>query len=158
MTTGEVVVKHLDGVEQILVLYPYVVEGGFTVVSKSPDGFYDAHFGMILQQNPHVCNEGYNAKPRNPETERGNAPMDMDARCTEPAAQSNARGAQHAPQRAGAAYRSPVVATYDPATERLQWGSKAPGGFSTPGTLAPRTLGEESWKWLFLQPLMKTQE
>ena len=53
-------VKHLDGIEQILVLYPYVVEGGFTVVSKSPDtGLYDAHFGMILQQDPHVCNEGY---------------------------------------------------------------------------------------------------
>ena len=33
-------------------IYPYVVEGGFTVVSKSPDtGMYDAHFGLILQQN-----------------------------------------------------------------------------------------------------------
>ena len=32
VTTGEVVVKHLDGVEQLLVIYPYVVEGGFTVV------------------------------------------------------------------------------------------------------------------------------
>ncbi len=49
VTTGEVVVKHLDGIEQILVLYPYVVEGGFTVVSKSPDtGIYDAHFGLII--------------------------------------------------------------------------------------------------------------
>ena len=49
VTTGDVVVKHLDGVEQILVIYPYVVEGGFTVVAKSPDtGLYDAHFGMIL--------------------------------------------------------------------------------------------------------------
>ena len=38
VTTGEVVVKHLDGVEQVLVIYPYVVEGGFTVVSKSPAG------------------------------------------------------------------------------------------------------------------------
>ena len=36
VTTGEVVVKHLDGIEQLLVLYPYVVEGGFTVVSKEP--------------------------------------------------------------------------------------------------------------------------
>ena len=36
VTTGEVVVKHLNGIEQILVLYPYVVEGGFTVVSKEP--------------------------------------------------------------------------------------------------------------------------
>ncbi|MGH3346906.1 MAG: MCE family protein, partial [Nocardioides sp.] len=41
VTTGEVVVKHLDGVEQVLVLYPYVVEGGFTVAAKSPDtGLY----------------------------------------------------------------------------------------------------------------------
>ena len=36
VTTGEVVVKHIDGVEQILVVYPYVVEGGFTVVSEVP--------------------------------------------------------------------------------------------------------------------------
>ena len=32
-------------------IYPYVVEGGFTVVSKSPDtGLYDAHFGLILTE------------------------------------------------------------------------------------------------------------
>ena len=36
VTTGDVIVKHLPGIEQILVIYPYVVEGGFTVVSKSP--------------------------------------------------------------------------------------------------------------------------
>ena len=37
-------------------IYPYVVEGGFTVVSKSPDtGLYDAHFGMILTSEPPVC-------------------------------------------------------------------------------------------------------
>ena len=53
VTTGEVVVKHLTGIEQILVIYPYVVEGGFTVVSKSPDtGLYDAHFGLILTNEP----------------------------------------------------------------------------------------------------------
>ena len=61
VTTGDVVVKHLDGIKQILVLYPYVVEGGFTVVSKSPDtGLYDAHFGMILTTQT-VCHQGYGA-------------------------------------------------------------------------------------------------
>jgi phospholipid/cholesterol/gamma-HCH transport system substrate-binding protein len=158
VTTGEVVVEHLDGVEQILVLYPYVVEGGFTVVSKSSNGLYDAHFGMVLTQEPHVCNEGYEGTNRRDPNDGSNVPMNMNARCTEPAAQSNARGTQHAPQRAGAAYRAPVVASYDPGTHRLHWGSRVPGGLSSPGTLAPRTLGEESWKWLFLQPLMKTQE
>jgi phospholipid/cholesterol/gamma-HCH transport system substrate-binding protein len=75
----------------------------------------------------------------------------MSARCAEPAAQSNPRGAQHAP-RVGAHYRAPV-AYYDPATHELTWGSKAPDGLSSPGTLAPPSFGEESWKWLFLQPL-----
>jgi phospholipid/cholesterol/gamma-HCH transport system substrate-binding protein len=158
VTTGEVVVKHLDGVEQILVLYPYVVEGGFTVVSKSSNGLYDAHFGMVLTQEPHVCNHGYESTNRRDPNDGSNVPMNMNARCAEPAAKSNARGAQHAPQRAGAAYRAPVIASYDPDTHRLRWGGKVPGGLSSPGTLAPRTLGEESWKWLFLQPLMKTQE
>ena len=35
------------GLRQVLVLYPYVIEGGFSVVSKSPEtGLYDAHFGL----------------------------------------------------------------------------------------------------------------
>ena len=153
VTTGEVVVKNLDGVEQILVIYPYVVEGGFTVVAKSPDtGLYDAHFGLILQQQPHVCTRGYEGTNQRPPQDGSNAPMNEDARCTEPAALSNARGAQHAPGRAGAAYRAPV-ASYDPDTGKVRWGGQVPSALTSPGTLAPRTLGEESWKWLFLQPL-----
>ncbi len=59
-TTGEIQVKHIDGLSQILVAYPLVVEGGFTVVGKDPlTGKYDAHFGMILTENPKVCHEGY---------------------------------------------------------------------------------------------------
>jgi len=59
VTTGDVIVQHLAGVRQILVIYPYVVEGGFTVVAKSPDtGLYDAHFGMIIT-NAKVCHQGY---------------------------------------------------------------------------------------------------
>jgi phospholipid/cholesterol/gamma-HCH transport system substrate-binding protein len=155
VTTGEVVVQHLDGVEQLLVVYPYVVEGGFTVVAKSPGGLYDAHFGMILQQQPPVCNRGYHdSEVRSPQ-ERSDKPMDTDAHCAEPASVSNARGAQNIP-RAGAAYRAPVVASYDPETGRLAWGDKVDPDLSSPGRAAPPTLGQESWKWLFLQPL--TQE
>ena len=66
VTTGDVIVKHLPGIEQILVIYPYVVEGGFTVVSKSPDtGLYDAHFGLILTTNP-VCHGGYEGTDTRP--------------------------------------------------------------------------------------------
>ena len=152
VTTGEVVVQHLDGIEQVLVVYPYVVEGGFTVVSKSPDtGRYDAHFGLITQSSPPVCRRGYESTDTRPPQERADLPMNEGARCLEPATQSNARGSQHSPA-------SRVAATYDPTTGRLRWGGKVPSGQSTPGTLAPSTLGEESWKWLFLQPLAATQE
>lgn len=159
VTTGEVVVQHLDGVEQVLVIYPYVVEGGFTVVAKSPDtGLYDAHFGMIEQSQPPICTHGYESTDRRPPQDGGNRPMNLQAHCAEPATQSNPRGAQHAPQRAPADYDAPVVASYDPETGRLTWGSDVPGGLASPGTLAPSTLGEESWKWLYLQPLTWTQE
>jgi phospholipid/cholesterol/gamma-HCH transport system substrate-binding protein len=147
VTTGEVVVKHLDGVEQLLVLYPYVVEGGFTVVSKTPStGNYDAHFGMITVEEPPVCHEGYESTNRRPPQNGEYWPMNEEAHCAEPAAQSNARGAQHAP-------RAPVAA-YDPETGELAWGEQAARRAQTPGTLAPSTYGEESWKWLFLQPLL----
>jgi phospholipid/cholesterol/gamma-HCH transport system substrate-binding protein len=158
VTTGDVVVKHLDGVEQILALYPYVVEGGFTVVSRSPDtGFYDAHFGMVLTQEPHVCNRGYESSNVRPPQDGSNAPMNEQAHCAEPPSVSNARGAQNAP-RAGAAYRAPAIASYDPATGRLSWGGKVDPALVPTGTVAPQTLGEDSWKWLFLQPLIRNQE
>jgi phospholipid/cholesterol/gamma-HCH transport system substrate-binding protein len=161
VTTGEVVVRHLPGIEQVLALYPYVVEGGFTVVSRSPEtGLYDAHFGMIMTSNPAVCHGGYESTDRRPPQEGENRPMNMSAHCAEPPSVSNARGAQNAPGRAPAAYRAapfaPVVASYDEG--RLRWGPRVPRDLSSPGSLAPRTLGGDSWKWLFLQPLMPSRE
>ena len=155
VTTGEVVVKHLDGVEQVLVLYPYVVEGGFTVVSKS-NGFYNAHFGMILQQEPHVCNDGYQSTNRRSPHDGRDVPMNMKAHCAEPAAQSNARGAQHAPQRAGSAYRAPVVASYDTDTDRLNWLDRPGEAFQAPASWTPPAgYGGESWQWLLIRPLAR---
>ncbi|WP_460832050.1 MCE family protein [Nocardioides hungaricus] len=153
VTTGEIVVKNLPGIEQILVIYPYVVEGGFTVVSKSPDtGLYDAHFGMVITDNP-VCHRGYEGTETRPPQDGSNRPMNVKAGCTEPITQSNARGPQNL-SRPGAAYRAPV-ASYDPGTGRLRWGARVDPSLAQPGTLAPQSFGEESWKWLFLQPLAR---
>jgi phospholipid/cholesterol/gamma-HCH transport system substrate-binding protein len=153
VTTGEVTVKHLDGIEQVLVLYPYVVEGGYTVVAKDPQtGLYDAHFGLILQQDPPVCSKGYDPKEARGPEDRGNAPMDEDAHCAEPQSQSNARGSQNAP-RAGTAYRSPVVAAYDRRTGTVQYTDASPTDDISYTGGAASVFGEESWKWLLLQPL-----
>ena len=106
-----------------------------------------------------MCNEGYEGTNQRPPQDGSNAPMNENARCTEPAAQSNARGAQHAP-RAGAAYRAPVVASYDPEAEQARTGGARPPARLTlaryVGTARP--FGEESWKWLFLQPAGTTPD
>ena len=157
VTTGNVIVKHLDGIKQVLVIYPYVVEGGFTVVSKSPDtGLFDAHFGLIISDTA-PCTKGYEGTDRRRPGDGSNRPMNVNARCTEPASQSNPRGAQHAPRRAAPGYDSPVVGSFDPETGKFAWGDVGADLEST-GTVAPQTLGEESWKWLFLQPLTTGQE
>lgn len=157
VTTGNIIVKHLDGIKQVLVIYPYVVEGGFTVVSKSPDtGLYDAHFGMIITDTQ-PCTHGYEKTDRRVPSDGGNRPMNEDARCTDPATASNPRGAQNAPRRAAPGYDAPVAGSFDPATGRFTWGDVDPDEVSA-ATVAPKTLGEESWKWLFLQPLTAGQE
>ena len=83
--------------------------------------------------------------------------MNVNARCDEPADQSNARGAQHAPERAGRpptpARRSWRRTTRPPASSPGATRPRRRGGFPRPVALAPPSLGEESWKWLFLQPL-----
>ena len=158
VTTGEVVVKHLDGIEQVLVLYPYVVEGGYTVVDKDPDtGLYDAHFGMILTEEPAVCHQGYEGTDQRPPQDTADRPMNEDARCAEPQGQSNARGSQHAP-RAPAAYRAPVVGTYDSKTGDFSYADKSPSESVTYTGGAASVFGEQSWKWLLLQPLARPQE
>jgi len=155
VTTGEVVVKHLDGIEQLLVLYPYVVEGGFTVVSKSPGtGLYDAHFGMVLTDNPHVCLQGYEGTDRRSPLDGSNRPMNEGARCTAPASQTNARGAQNIQAPRPATGWGPADFAYDPATGTLTSDHAAIRRLERAGSVAPRSLGEETWKWLYLQPLL----
>ena len=153
VTTGEITVAHLDGIRQVLVLYPYVVAGGYTVVAKDPQtGLYDAHFGMVLTNNPPVCHHGYESTNTRPPQDRSDRPMNTAAHCAEPQSQSNARGAQWAPQ-AGAAYRAPVVAAYDPGTGKLQYTDSSPSGSVSYTGGAASVFGEASWKWLLVQPL-----
>jgi phospholipid/cholesterol/gamma-HCH transport system substrate-binding protein len=156
VTTGEVTGRHLAGTELILVVYPYVVAGGYTVVAKDPQThMYDAHFGLILQQNPPVCDKGYlpPSQRRDPNTNRGNAPMATHVRCAEPSGTTNARGAQNTPRRAGASYRAPVVGTYDARSSRFHYTGTNPSGDVTYTGGAAALMGRDSWKWLLMQPL-----
>ncbi|MGY2003113.1 MCE family protein [Blastococcus sp. SYSU DS1024] len=54
-----VTIPRLDGVEQLLVTYPDVVSGGFSVV-RNDGGTMRAHFGFVLNAGePHACTSGY---------------------------------------------------------------------------------------------------
>jgi len=153
VVTGEVQIKHLDGIRMVLILYPYTVTGGVVVNAKSPDtGLYDAHFGLILQQDPVVCHHGYESTNRRTPQQRGNAPMNEDARCSEPPSASNSRGAQNAPERVAPA-SVPELGTYDESTGEFTYAGQKPDTEVT-YTGGASTFGKESWKWLLLQPLM----
>lgn len=155
VTTGEVVVKHLDGIEQLLVIYPYVVEGGFTVVSKSPGtGLYDAHFGMVLTQDPHVCLGGYEGTDRRSPLDGSDRPMKEDAGCTEPASKSNARGAQNIQAPRAATGWGEADFAHDPETGAVTSDPAEIRRLLGERPTAPGTLGEDSWKWLYLEPLL----
>jgi virulence factor Mce-like protein len=57
---NQVTIPRLDGVEQMLVTYPDVVSGGFTVVRRDPDGVMRSHFGFVANAgDPHPCETGY---------------------------------------------------------------------------------------------------
>ena len=57
---NQVTIPRLDGVEQMLVTYPDVVSGGFTVVRRDADGVMRSHFGFVVNAgDPHACETGY---------------------------------------------------------------------------------------------------
>ncbi len=158
VTTGEIQVRRLAGLRMMLILYPYVVAGGFTVVDKSEGEWY-AHFGMVLTQSS-VCHKGYESTDRRPPQDGSNRKMNEAARCSEPAAVSNARGAQNAPrvapfaQAGQAGVDAPVIGTWDRSTGRFSYDEAGSAGqvVYTGGSAAQ--YGDQSWMQLLLQPVL----
>jgi virulence factor Mce-like protein len=55
---NKVQIPRLDGIQQMLITYPDVVSGGYTVV-RNDDGVLRPHFGISLNKRPHPCLTGY---------------------------------------------------------------------------------------------------
>jgi phospholipid/cholesterol/gamma-HCH transport system substrate-binding protein len=181
LTTGQVTVARLAGLEQILVTYPTNVSGGYTVVPG--DG--TSHFGLVLNaSDPPVCTKGYEGTRQRTPQDTSAAPVNAGARCTEPrGSETSVRGAQHAPgPRSGSAravpgFAGPGAAGGAPAARTAGSAPAAPpapaGSYLTgydrfsglalgPGGTPlrtgarggqARTFGEDSWQWLLLGPL-----
>jgi len=94
-TTGQLLVQHKGGIEQILEVYPLAVAGGFTVAPG--DG--TAHFGLVLNLNdPQPCVQGYGGTNRRQPGNTAPAKTNAAAQCTLPRGNpSTVRGAQNTP-------------------------------------------------------------
>ncbi len=107
LTSGQVTVARLDGLEQVLVTYPDNVAGGYTVVPG--DG--TSHFGLVLNSDPPSCKKGYEGTDQRTPAATSDVPANTDAHCAEPrGSKTSVRGAQNAPapsDRFGSVLREP---------------------------------------------------
>ena len=135
-TTGQLLVRHKNDVEQILEVYPLAVAGGFTVAPG--DG--TAHFGLVLNLNdPQPCVQGYGGTARRKPGETAPTTTNADAQCTLPRGNpSTVRGAQNAP--GGDPVDTSSGGTVYPRAETGN--TVALGDTSTAGAA---TLGDKSW-------------
>lgn len=149
-TTNDILVANLDGTRALFILYPYVVEGGFTVAAKNDTGNYEANFGLVLEaqglgdREPEVCeNHGYRDK-RLPEN-REEKPFETDIECSLPPSQAVPRASKNAQYQRNA----PVVGVYDDKTKTVTPPEVRPSDVAVPDA---RKFGKDSWKWLLLGP------
>jgi phospholipid/cholesterol/gamma-HCH transport system substrate-binding protein len=98
-TTGQLLVRHIDGIEQILELYPSLAAGGLSVVKS--DGV--ASLGLVLGTSPRDCGdpasarEGYGGTTlRSPKDTSPEAP-NTDAHCATSDPTVNVRGSANVP-------------------------------------------------------------
>lgn len=91
--------------------------------------------------------------------------MNLDARCNEPPTKTNPRGYQNLPRVRPDLDGRPdasetIIGTFDRETGTFEadLGATSMDESLVPsGNVAPPPLGEDSWKWLYLEPLLDAQ-
>jgi phospholipid/cholesterol/gamma-HCH transport system substrate-binding protein len=163
----------IPAIRQIIVTYPNVVAGGFTVTPG--DG--TAHFGFVTAMSPGVCpgnDPGYLTKERDP-SDTSTKTANMNAHCSTGSG-TTVRGADNAPRAEGLkpfpADRSQAInqssaqrslwedltagattanADYDPTTGHAITASGQTFTLSSTAG-AQQIFGDQSWQWLLLNP------
>lgn len=147
ITVGQVTTSHVAGIQQLLVTYPDVVAGGYTVVPG--DG--SAHFGLAMAQNPPVCTQGYGGTVHRSPQDTSRGTTNTSARCTLPrGSAASVRGAQNAPGPTGSPNSTMPLAFGD---QPVSPGLAASLGMATPQVSVPLPptggeSGDSSWLWI----------
>ncbi|TWD79519.1 phospholipid/cholesterol/gamma-HCH transport system substrate-binding protein [Kribbella amoyensis] len=157
LTVNEMTTVRLDAVEQLMVVYPAVVMGGYIVPAKDKGtGHYDAHFGLVLGVSPPACRAGYKGTDTRVPQDTTDKNANTKAACTAaPGSGVNVRGAQNKPSPSSRsdANRVGYGVGYDPDT------GAAGGTGGMPELVLGSTggqadyLGSDSWKALILGPV-----
>lgn len=150
VTIGQVTTTRVDGIEQLLVTYPDVIAGGYTVVPG--DG--TAHFGLAMSQEPKVCTQGYEGTHRtDPNRTTNLPPVNTGARCTLPRGSASAvRGSQNAPGPSRPGYSGSSV-PLSIGGQPVSPGTAASLGMAAPDVSVPLPpsgggQSEPSWLWI----------
>lgn len=181
VTIAQVQSVRLPAIRQILVTYPNVIAGGFTVVPD--DG--TTHFGLASTGDPKPCTEGYEGTKKRAPSDITLRTPNLNAYCKlKPETNRNVRGAQNEPRPkgeqpfpnnsnsavptngGGQAFVQPsstgsassgggdsvVLGDYDPLTGNV---IASDGRRLTLGSTAgaQQAFGDQSWTWLLLGPL-----
>jgi phospholipid/cholesterol/gamma-HCH transport system substrate-binding protein len=149
ITIGNVTTARLDGIEQLLVTYPDVVTGGYTVVPG--DG--TAHFGLVLNaDDPPACQVGYEGTRKiDPHRSENLPPVNTKAHCAAPRNSGvNVRGAQNAPRPVGGPGGASYPIAYAATPVALGSGVTSAGGdsLSVQTPVAPAGGSGPTWLWL----------
>ncbi len=100
VTIAQVQAVRIPALRQILVTYPNVIAGGFTVVPG--DG--TTHFGLVLQNNPPPCQAGYQTTKKRAPADVTHRTPNLAAYCAEKrGSPTDVRGAQNEPRPPGVA-------------------------------------------------------
>ena len=151
VSLNQVVVSHLNGLEQLLVTFPRTISSGFTGTPARGGGRVNLQFSNKVQP----CTEGYMPKSQWRRADQTSDAPIYPAECNSPAPYAM-RGTKYAPggprnpSSVGRAYRS----SYDPVTGVVDGavdGGGNPVRFRDQGNLS--ILGGDSWKWLLVGPV-----
>jgi phospholipid/cholesterol/gamma-HCH transport system substrate-binding protein len=170
--TGRVAVANIDGIRTLMIAYPILLEGSFTVVDKNATtGHYETHVGLIMKAAREdgklltPCYNGYEGTDKRAPQDVEDLPLNQAAKCTEPPTVSNPRGYQNLPRVKPDLDGIPdssetIIGTYDSETGEFEVSGDPTSPSRTLASsdnVAPPPLGEDSWKWLYLEPLLDAQ-
>ena len=151
-SVSQVGVAHIAGLEQLLVVFPRVIAGGFTGTTE--DGY--GHVNLQYDNSVGPCTKGYKPTTQwRPPSDLSDGPI-FPAQCTA-GPPYDQRGTPYSPDgrvgNPGAAYRG----GYDTTSGIIDGVVDANGNpvrLGDQGNLS--VLGDDSWKWLLVGPVVTT--